>query len=84
MSSKEQGSITGKLATEPSTPFIQYSPFQLSDRVGEIKERGKKASLKCLYRNIRFTLTSIPCRCQTAFNSCAKANARNAAIMCAA
>lgn len=42
MSSKEQGSITGKLTIEPSTPFIQYSPFQLSDRVGEIKERGKK------------------------------------------
>lgn len=42
MSSKEQGSITGKLTIEPSTPFIQYSPFQLSDRVGEIKERGKR------------------------------------------
>lgn len=42
MSSKERGSITGKLATQPSTPFIQYSPFQLSDRVGEIKEEEKK------------------------------------------
>lgn len=52
MSSKEQGSITGKLTIEPSTPFIQYSPFQLSDRVGEIKERGKKANVSNVYTEI--------------------------------
>lgn len=44
-------------------------------------EERKKTSLKCLYRNIRFTLTSPLFRCQTAFNSCAKANARHATMM---
>lgn len=38
-SSKEQGSIAGKWAPEPSAPFIQHSPSQLTDRAAG---RGKK------------------------------------------
>lgn len=39
-SSKEQGSIAGKWVTEPSAPFIQYSPSQFTDRAAETEKKG--------------------------------------------